>query len=175
MNQINVLVGTNRENSFTSSVARYYHQTLQDIGIQSNLIEINDVPFHAIDEFLYKKGPNPFREYAHELFIHSPKLVIVSPEYNGSYPGILKLLLDACEPPIFKGKKIALIGVASGRAGNLRGMDQLALVLNYLKMEVYSQKIPISGIYNLVDENRNLVDNNTQNVLKNHAQEFLNF
>jgi len=170
-----VLVGTNRENSYTLSVARFYHQTLQELGIESDLIGIEDIPFHSISDLLYKKGTNPFREYAHQLFVNSPKLVIVSPEYNGSYPGVLKLLLDACEPPIFKGKKIGLIGVASGRAGNLRGIDQLASVLNYLKMEVYSQKIPISGIQNLVDEHRNLVDNYTQLVLKNHAQELIIF
>lgn len=175
MNQINVLVGTNRANSFTSSVARYYHHILQELEINSNLIGIENIPFHLISDSLYKKGPNPFRDYAHDLFMHSSKLIIVSPEYNGSFPGVIKLLLDACEPPIFKGIKVGLIGVASGRAGNLRGMDQLTLVLHYLKMEVYSQKIPISGIQNLVDENRNLVDNNTQNILKNHAQEFLNF
>lgn len=172
MNRIDVLIGTNRSNSYTSHVAAFCHEVLNELGIESRLISIEDIPFGLIDESFYKKGPNPFREYAQSLF-QSPHVLIVSPEYNGSYPGILKLLLDACEPSIFKGKRMALVGVASGRAGNLRGMDQLALVLNYLKAEVYSQKIPVSSVQQLMNEHRQLSDENTRKVLTNQLKDFI--
>ena len=74
----------------------------------------------------------------------------------------------------FKGKKVALIGVSAGRAGNLRGMEHLTGFLNYLGMIVYPDKLPISNIEqqlegdNLNEETRNAMENWT-----NGLKEFL--
>ena len=56
----------------------------------------------------------------------------------------------------FSGKVAALIGIASGRAGNLRGMEHLTGVLNFLKMHVYPDKLPISGIKEIIDNSGEL-------------------
>ena len=80
------------------------------------------------------------------------RFIFVIPEYNGSFPGIAKLFLDTLPPSIWDGKKAALVGVASGRAGNLRGLDHFAAVLNYLKVEVLSKKIPLSSIHDNIDK-----------------------
>ena len=53
-------------------------------------------------------------------------------------------------------KKALLTGVASGRAGNLRGMDHLADTLHYLKMNVYYNKLPISSINQVMDKEGHL-------------------
>ena len=115
------------------------------------------------------------RTFAHSIFHESDRLVIVVPEYNASMPGILKLVIDSCDPSIFKGKKVALIGISSGRAGNIRGLDHVMTVFNYLQSEVYSNKLPISQVYNLWDGEKNLVDLNTIQSLKNHILGFCDF
>jgi len=104
---------------------------------------------------------------------------VISPEYNGSYPGALKVLLDALsvnEPDLtFKNKKVALIGISSGRAGNWLGMDQLTSVLQYLNMHVFYSKPALRQIGNLLNEHTELSDSKTVALLEKHATEILLF
>jgi NAD(P)H-dependent FMN reductase len=45
-----------------------------------------------------------------------------------------------------------LIGVSTGRAGNLRGMEHLTGMLNYLNMHVHPEKLPVSSVQDLIDD-----------------------
>jgi NAD(P)H-dependent FMN reductase len=98
------------------------------------------------------------------------------PEYNGSFPGSVKLFIDACTvreySRNFKDKKAALVGIASGRAGNLRGMDHLTGVLNYLGMTVMPDKLPISSIFKLKNGNGEVTDEDTLKIMEAHAKAF---
>jgi NAD(P)H-dependent FMN reductase len=55
-------------------------------------------------------------------------LVIVSPEYNNGYPGVLKNALDYLGPAEYKRKPIAIVTVSGGRFGGLNALAQLRLV-----------------------------------------------
>ena len=46
-----------------------------------------------------------------------------------------------------------MVGVAAGRAGNLRGMEHLTNIFNHMKINVLHLKIPISDVSNQLDEN----------------------
>jgi NAD(P)H-dependent FMN reductase len=104
-----------------------------------------------------------------DFILPAQKFVFIAPEYNGSFPGILKVFLDAIPPEMNRGKKSALIGVSSGRAGNLRGMDHLTGILNYLGMHVHPNKLPISSVLSLMDAEGNFRDEITKTVLEKHA------
>ncbi|HZI69444.1 MAG TPA: NAD(P)H-dependent oxidoreductase, partial [Hanamia sp.] len=87
-----------------------------------------------------------------EILIPAQKFLFIIPEYNGSYPGVLKALLDNSDiKKVWNYKKALLTGVATGRAGNLRGMDHLADTLHFLKMNVFYNKLPISVIDKVMD------------------------
>ena len=107
------------------------------------------------------------------------KFIFISPEYNGSFPGVLKLFLDACSvreyKATFKGKKAALVGIATGRAGNLRGMDHLTGILNHLGIIVLPNKVPISKIDQLYGESGDIADAVTLRLIERHVEEFLAF
>ncbi len=68
-----------------------------------------------------------------------------------------------------------MVGVSSGRAGNLRGLDQLTSALHYLNMHVYPNKLPISSIKELVNAEFKLVDEGTLAALKKQAEGFLKY
>jgi NAD(P)H-dependent FMN reductase len=170
-----IISGTNRLNSMSRQVAETYAKLMDELNYPNQLKYLENVPEEAVLDAIYRKGDNKMRTFSHAIFNESDRLVIVVPEYNASMPGILKLVIDSCDPSIFKGKKIALIGISSGRAGNIRGLDHLMIVFNYLQSEVYSNKLPISQIYNLMDADKNLSDLNTIQLLKNHIVGFGNF
>jgi NAD(P)H-dependent FMN reductase len=114
-----------------------------------------------------------------KYLIPATKLYIVVPEYNGDIPGIFKLFIDACSireyaASFHGGKKAALVGVAAGRAGGLRGLESMTGFLNYLKINVLPHKLPISSIGTLLTDDQ-LTDEDTIKVLTEQVQEFMAF
>jgi NAD(P)H-dependent FMN reductase len=108
-----------------------------------------------------------------EFILPAQKIVFIVPEYNGSFPGVLKIFLDAVHPDTNRGKKVALVGVSSGRAGNIRGLDHLTGVLHYLGMHILPNKLPISSVLTLLDANGSLKDENTIKALEKQIGELL--
>ena len=170
-----IISGTNRLNSMSRQIAQAYAKLMDEQNYPNQIKLLENIPEEAVLDAIYRKGDNKMRTFAHSIFNESNRLVIIVPEYNASMPGILKLVIDSCDPSIFKGKKIALIGISSGRAGNIRGLDHVMTVFNYLQSEVYSNKLPISQIYNLMDADKNLADENTIHALKSHIAGFGHF
>ena len=85
------------------------------------------------------------------------------------------MFLDAVPPRIWTENKACLVGVSTGRAGNLRGMEHLTNILNYLKINVYHNKLPISRVDTLLDAQGNLMDTDTLKVIDIQLEGFLKF
>ena len=170
---ITIISATNRNNSMTRNVANAYLNQLTQLGIEAEIVDLTQVPSEALNDAMYRKGEHELRNFGHSIFDRSNAFILLSPEYNGSIPGILKLVIDACIPEIFTGKRFALAGVATGRAGNLRGMDHLTDIFHYLKSEVYSQKLPISQVRKLTDEQFQISDPLTLEAIGNHVKGYL--
>lgn len=169
---ITIISATNRPNSSTLKVSKKYMQLMEKQGVTCQLLSLEDVPADIAFNEVFNKRSTRFQQLLDQYIIGVQKFVVIAPEYNGSYPGILKVFLDAVHPDLNRGKKVALVGVASGRAGNLRGMDHLTGVLNYLGMHVHPNKLPISSVLALVNASGDLVDLNTLKVLEKHISDF---
>ena len=126
-----------------------------------------------------KKQSKSLRKIQEEVMIPAEKFLVISPEYNGSFPGVLKLFLDACSiheyQSTFKGKKAGLVGIATGRAGNLRGMDHLATVFNHVGTEVMANKLPISKIEEFMDNKGKIVDKEALALMESYVDDFLKY
>ena len=180
---ITVVSGTNRKGSRCKVFAQQYFEFLREaLGEEEvKFLALEDIPQEWLSADMYApEGQHPELTVIQDEYVLPARgFVFVSPEYNGSYPGVLKLFIDACSireyAKNFKGKKAALLGVASGRAGNLRGMSHLAGVLHYLGTTTMPDQLPISQISNLLDENNHIVDEDTLDVMRTHAQAFSRF
>ncbi|MCO6497747.1 MAG: NAD(P)H-dependent oxidoreductase [Chitinophagaceae bacterium] len=162
-----VISGTDRRNSHTHKVAKIYMDVLASKGIKANLFSMRSFN-PLIDE-------DEFRVAEQKLLIPATKFIFIVPEYNGSYPGVLKAMIDKTDPrKVWYYKKALLTGVSTGRAGNLRGMDHLADTLNFMRMTVHYNKLPISRVDRLLDENDKL-DGETMAVIEKQVDEFLKF
>ncbi|MEO6637404.1 MAG: NAD(P)H-dependent oxidoreductase, partial [Ginsengibacter sp.] len=116
-----------------------------------------------------------FLKIENEILFPTQKFIFIIPEYNGSYPGVLKAMIDTSDiSNAWYRKKALLTGVSTGRAGNLRGMDHLADCLHYLKMNVHYNKLPISVIDKVMDTNGRFNDT-TLKVIDEQLNEFINF
>lgn len=172
---ITVICATHRPQNQTRKIVEEYIQILNDLKQEVEVFELDELPEDFMMSNTFGKANHGLEEILMKKIIPAERLVIISPEYNGSYPGLFKAFIDAVKPGIWKGKKVALVGVASGRAGNIRGMDHLTDVLHFVRAEVFSLKIPISQLETLMDENGLIADAATRKVLRQQAEEFMEF
>lgn len=178
---ITVISGSNRQNSECLQFAKKFHEMLSESSdAEVKLLALEDIPHDWFFPGMYvkKNQAESLRQIQDEYIIPAQKFMIVTPEYNGSYPGVLKLFLDALSvreyTATFKWKKVALAGVASGRAGNLLGLDHLAAVLNHLGMVTLPHRLPISRINSLM-EGQEIIDEGTIGVMEKHVDQLINF
>lgn len=82
------------------------------------------------------------------------KIVFVIPEYNNSFPGVLKTFFDGLPyPSPFAGKWAALVGVSTGVQGASLALSHLTDILNYLGMNVLASKPRLAQIASHLSEN----------------------
>lgn len=155
---ITLVSATNRPNSWTRKVLEVYKNQLDQKGIDYQIFDLMDLPNDLLHIDMYDKKFDEFAELERNVLFPTTKYIFIVPEYNGSFPGILKLVIDASDiKKAFNHKVAALVGVSDGRAGNLRGMDDLTNILNYLKINVLYSKIPISSVSKQFDEKGNFL------------------
>ncbi|MBX3238973.1 MAG: NAD(P)H-dependent oxidoreductase [Chitinophagaceae bacterium] len=163
-----VISGTNRPGSNTIRVAKLYHQLLQAKGIEAGFLSLE-----GINVTLRNTSIEALEK---EILIPTQKFIFIVPEYNGSFPGVLKSLLDnTAIEKVWWGKKAMLTGVSTGRAGNLRGLDHLTGVLHYLKMHVFYNKLPISVVNKLITVEERIEDVSTLKVINEQLDGFIQF
>jgi chromate reductase, NAD(P)H dehydrogenase (quinone) len=175
-----IISATNRPNSNTSIIATHLYQQL----LTQNKSDVEYVTLENLngliitaDSFSEEKMDDVLKELQTKTLIPARQWIIVCPEYNGSIPGILKYWIDLLSihrrNDTFKGKKISLVGVASGRAGNLRGLDQLSNLLQYLGSHIMPNKLPISMVHTQVDTTTNELAPTTSTALQSFVDEVI--
>lgn len=172
---ITVICATHRPKNLTQKVVSQYASILKELGEEVVTFNMSELPEGFVFNDSFGSRTKATEGIINEKLIPADRLVIVAPEYNGSYPGVFKAFLDGVKPHIWKGKKAALVGVASGRAGNLRGLGHLTDVLHHLRIEVFSHQVPLSKIEGLLNEEKELEDASTLEILRQQAREFLLF
>ncbi len=179
---ITIISGTDREDGLTHVMAAHYQAKLQEKTPQTvDYFSLKNLPPDLYGTAMYKKDTlsAEFQKIEDELLIPAQKFVFVIPEYNGSFPGILKLFIDAAsirsKMSIFKGKKAALVGVATGRAGNIRGLEHFTSVLMFMGVSVLPNLLPISAFNKLLDAEKNITDENTLKAIDRQIDELLMF
>ena len=170
-----IISATNRLNSNTLKVAKYYQKILKAKGTNASILSLTDLPENLIISDLYGKRSAEFQNIQ-QLVSAADKFLFVIPEYNGSFPGVLKVFMDACDfPQSFYGKKAALVGISSGKYGNIRGVDHFTGVCNYMNMQVMPLKIHVTAVHKELNEDANFFNADTVKFCDEQAEKFIAF
>ena len=162
-----IISGTNRKESFTLRIAQLYQSVLQKKNIQAHVLSLVGLD-------LLERNPAVL-QLEKEWLLPAEKYIFISPEYNGSIPGVLKCLIDVSDVrKVWKNKKALLTGVSKGRAGNLRGMDHLTGIMHYVGTVVHPNKLPISIVDTLFNENE-MAHLETLRAISQQLEEFISF
>ncbi len=162
-----IISATNRTGSQTLKVAKQYQTFFKEAGADATLL--------SLEEFTSLKRDENFNRLEKEYLIPATKFIFIMPEYNGSFPGIFKLMMDISDiATCWSFKKVMLVGVANGRAGNLRGIDIMTNMCHYIKMDVFYMKLPISSVAQELQDDV-FFHEHTIHTIKNQIQGFINY
>ena len=158
---ITVIIGTNLKDAKSRTFAHYYHSLLIQQNHTAQLLDLGDLPDDFIRSALYENnGKNDVFNSYRQLLKQSERFVFIVPEYNGSFPGVLKAFLYGMSyPSELNHKKAALVGLADGVMGGALALSHLSDVLNYMGCTVLAQRVRIPFM------KKNFVDNEVQDQL----------
>lgn len=143
--KIGIIVSTNRKDAFSAKVGQYYAKAIENKGIETEILNLANLPEDfAFSALYHNSGKNEaFNEFQKKIDSYQ-KIVFIVPEYNGSYPGILKTFIDGLRHPnSLAHKKICLVGLSAGVLGNAVGLSHLSDVLSYLNANILGLRIKL--------------------------------
>ena len=126
---IPILLGSTRRERQSAKVARFVLARLQARpGVQTELLDLLEYNFPIMEERLHHRDDPPprLKEYGEKIG-RANSLIIVTPEYNNGYPGVLKNALDYLLPE-YERKPIGIVTVSAGGFGGINCLAQLRLV-----------------------------------------------
>ncbi len=172
---ITLLVGTNRPGSNSRKVAAQIETIYAGLQTPLRVIDLAQLPPEIFSPASYGEKPKSFQPFT-DAVLSASGLHVITPEYNGGIPGVLKYFIDMLKfPESFERRPVCFTGVAAGIWGALRPVEQLQAIFGYRNAYLYPERVFLPGISKLLDANGRLTDPELLERLKNQAEGFVNF
>ncbi len=172
---ITLLVGSNRPGSNTRLVARQLEGIYTEMKQPVRLLDLAQLPPEIFTPSAYAKKPASFAPFA-DAVLTSAGLHVVTPEYNGSMPGVLKYFIDLLKfPESFERRPVCFTGLAAGQWGALRAVEQLQQIFGYRNAHIFPERVFIPGIGQQMGADGRLKDEELVGRLRKQASGFVEF
>ena len=172
---ITVISGTNRPASNTRKIAVLVQEMLRETGEEVTFLDLGELPPEIFAQSSYASKPASFAPFQ-ELILKPGGVLTVLPEYNGSFPGVLKYFIDMLRfPASLYEKPAAFVGISSGRWGGLRAVEHLEMVFQYRHAHLFGRRCFIPNVRRALDENGRLTDAEIEERLKKTVRGFARF
>ncbi len=163
-----IIVGSTRPGRKSIFVAEYIKKVGKDYsGDKFTLVDPIDFP-----DLLMGRGNDYSNPKYSKIVEEADAFIIVSPEYNHSFPGALKSILDS-ELENYIHKPVALVGVSSGRWGGTRVVESLLPVVRELGMVITFADLQFPNVSKIFDENGEIIDTAYEDRVKKSFDELL--
>lgn len=174
--RIVLISGTNRAGSQTRRLVGFIQsQYAAAAGVEVQVLDLLGLPAGLLDPSAYREKPAAFQPFA-DAVLGADGLVVVSPEYNGGPPGALKLFIDMLPFPVaFERRPVAFVGLAAGRWGALRAIEQLQGVFGYRNALMFPNRVFIPGVGEALDAEGAPRDPAIRAMLADQARDFVTF
>ncbi len=172
---ITLIVGTNRPGSNSRKVAAQVEEIYAELKVPLHVLDLAHLPPEIFSPTSYAEKPRAFQPFA-EAVLNSAGLHVVSPEYNGGIPGVLKYFIDMLKfPESLINRPVCFVGVAAGMWGALRPVEQLQAIFGYRYAFIYPERVFLPAINDLLDARGRLKDAELLGRLKTQANGFVDF
>jgi len=164
-----VFAGSTRVQSFNRRLATATTSLARSAGAEVTHLELAnfDIPLYNADVEAHATPPDVLR--LKEVMDTHPAWIICSPEYNGSYTGLLKNTIDWASSPVkghpvwgnaerpFKGKVVGLLSASPGALGGLRALSHLAPLMLNLQCWICPQQFALGRAADAFDAKGTLI------------------
>ena len=172
---ITLIVGTNRPGSNTRKVARHLEEIYATLKVPLHVLDLAQMPLEIFSPSSYAEKPKSFQPFS-DAILRSAGLHVVTPEYNGSVPGVLKYFIDMLKfTESFEKRPVCFTGLGAGIWGALRPVDQLQAIFGYRNAYLFPERVFLPRINDLLDEAGRLKDAELLQRLRGQAEGFVDF
>jgi len=172
---LQIVIGTNRPGANSAKVAAHVKEIYAAAGAEPGIIDLADLPPEIFAPSSYAEKPAGFEPFA-KAITEASGLVWVTPEYNGSLPGVAKYFIDMLPfPESFEERPVTFIGVSAGMWGALRPIEQLEAIFKYRAGLVFAQRVHLPGIGDKLDDAGRISDAKTVERIEGQARGFIDF
>ncbi len=162
------IIGSLRKNSFNRSLMNAF-VAQKPSGVDMEVADISTLPFYSED--IESSFPTPAQTLKDQVAL-ADVIIIATPEYNRSVPGVLKNAIDWLSRPYgknsFNGKKVLIVGASIGPIGTALAQYDLKKILLHGNAEIFGQPEFFLGLAgSKFDEAGNLTDEDTKGYIAN--------
>jgi chromate reductase len=161
------IAGSLRRGSYNQSALRAAGELAPD-GVELDIFPLDEIPIFNQD--LERTPPAPVIEFKRRIR-QADAILIATPEYNYSVPGVLKNAIDWASRPFgdnaWSGKPVAILGAAPGGVGTARAQYHLRQIFVFLNLLALNQpEVMITDASKRFDAEGNLIDGPTREILR---------
>ena len=170
-----LLVGTNRPGSNARKVAAQIEEIYREMKTPLRILDLAELPPEIFHPGSYAEKPASSRPFS-DAVLQSSGLIVVTPEYNGSLPGVLKYFIDMLKfLESFERRPVCFIGEAAGMWGALRPVEQLQAIFGYRNAYIFPERVFLPRINDLLDANGRIQDPEIVDRLRAQQRGFVEF
>lgn len=171
-----VFAGSLRADSCNKKFARAAVRFLEELGHEAEFLDLKEYPMPPYDGDIEAASGVPDTAQALSAKIAAADAVVIStPEYNGSIPGILKNVIDwlsRIKPVALTGKHLLLLAASPGALGGVRSLWHTRQPLEALGVFVYPGMMGLPKAYEAFDAGGKLKDAKTAESLRTLLAQF---
>jgi chromate reductase len=153
-----IISGTNRPGANALRIAQLVASLYAQANVANELLSLESLPPEIFMPTSYATKPPAMVELQNRV-LNAAGLHIITPEYNGSFPGVLKYFIDLLKfPESFEHKPVAFIGEANGLWGGLRAVEHLQGIFGYRNAYQFPKRVFIQAVKGKFDAEGKLND-----------------
>ena len=169
------LIATNRPGSNTAKVAAHVAEIYAAKSAPLEVLDLHKLPPEIFSPSSYAEKPASFAPFQ-DAIAKASGILIVTPEYNGGFPGVFKYFIDMLKfPESFNGKPFAFVGLSAGMGGAGRPIEQFETLVTYLRGLIYPEHVSIPAIHSHLDEQGRLKTPEVVTRLEKQTDGYLKF
>jgi len=142
--------------------------------IENQILDLQKISLKELDGGQYKDNQPPSIRQALDQLHKSHGYFFIVPEYNGSYPGVLKYFIDHWEyPKTFEAVPVAFVGLG-GKFGGVRPVEHLQQALGYRNAYVFPERVFLFNVWDVLKDGE-IKDPHSQAMLEKQVLDFSRF
>lgn len=170
--KIAILIGSIRLGRQSHKIAHHLQQALQQRGLATDLVDLADVQLPLLEERVGKHPQLPHTAQDLSKRLHAADaIILVTPEYHGSFSGVLKNALDYFYAE-FNKKVVGTVGVSAGKFGGINAASQLQQVILSLGAFPLPTKLLVPEVYGAFNEEHELTNEHTTRSAQKFIDDF---